>query len=44
MTKTILLILSVICFAIGAFTKLAPGDINWTNAGLAFATASFVAP
>ena len=31
-----------ICFTIGAFNKLAPSDINWTNAGLAFVTLALI--
>jgi hypothetical protein len=42
MYKTLALILAVICFAIGAFNKVAPSDINWTNAGLAFVTLSLI--
>ena len=42
MNKTIVLILAVICFAIGSFSKVAPGSINWTNAGLAFVTLSLL--
>ena len=38
----LILILAVICFTIGAFTKAAPSDINWTNAGLAFVTLSLI--
>lgn len=44
MYATFCLIAAVICFTIGAFNKLAPSDINWTNAGLAFVTASLVVP
>lgn len=42
MYKTIALILAVICFGIGALSKAAPGDINWTNAGLCFVTISLL--
>ena len=38
------LIAACICFLIGSFTKLAPSDFNWTNAGLFFVTLSFVVP
>jgi len=38
----ICLIIACACFAIGAFTKLASNDINWTNAGLAFVTLSLI--
>jgi hypothetical protein len=38
----IALIAAAVCFAIGAFSKLAPSDINWTNAGLAFVTLSLI--
>jgi len=38
----ICLILACACFAIGAFNKLAPSDINWTNAGLAFITLAMI--
>lgn len=37
------LILAVICFAIGSFTKLS-NEFNWTNAGLAFVTLSLIVP
>lgn len=30
----VFLILAAIAFGIGSFTKIAPSDINWTNAGL----------
>lgn len=42
MYATIALILAVICFGIGALSKVAPGDINWTNAGLCFVTLSLL--
>ena len=41
-THLFILILAVVCFTIGAFTKAAPSDINWTNAGLAFVTLSLI--
>ena len=41
-THILILVIAVICFAIGAFNKLAPSDINWTNAGLAFVTLSLI--
>ena len=47
MYKTAALIAAAICFAIGAFNKLAPSDdllskSNWTNAGLCFITLSLL--
>jgi hypothetical protein len=44
MNKIICLVLAFACFAIGSFNKLAGSDFNWTNAGLAFATLSFIVP
>lgn len=42
--KIMSLIGACICFGIGSFSKLAPSDINWTNAGLFFVTLSFIVP
>jgi len=42
MYKTAALVAAAICFAIGAFNKLAPSDFNWTNAGLCFVTISLL--
>lgn len=44
MNKIICLVLAFICFGIGSFQKLAGSEINWTNAGLAFATLSLIVP
>jgi len=38
----ICLVLGCACFAIGSFTKFAPAEINWMNAGLAFVTLSLI--
>jgi hypothetical protein len=38
--SVVLLILAVICFALGAFKV--PAAIDWQNAGLAFAAASLL--
>lgn len=42
MRRLICLILAAICFGIGALAKVAPSEINWTNAGLCFVTLSFI--
>ena len=42
MWKTAALVAAAVCFAIGSFSKLAPSDINWTNAGLCFFTISLI--
>lgn len=42
--KRLCLIAAAVCFAIGALAKIAPSDINWTNAGLALLTLSLIAP
>jgi len=36
MWKTAALLAAAVCFAVGSFSKFAPGEINWTNAGLCF--------
>ena len=38
------LILAAIAFGVGSFSKVAPSDINWTNAGLTFVALSLVVP
>ncbi len=40
----IALIAAAVCFAIGSLSKVAPSDVNWTNAGLAFLTLSLIVP
>jgi len=42
MYKAAALVAAAVCFAIGSFNKLAPSDINWTNAGLCFITISLL--
>ena len=43
MWKQAALIAAAVCFAIGSFSKVAPGEINWTNAGLCFVALSLIA-